>query len=298
MNINFESIGNLLRQHKNPDGLIMDEWKLYLELANGDHQAAFVLRRVIYWHSTTTVQQRKTKDFWKTHEQMQQETGLTKHLIKKAQGNLSHIVQVTLRRREGKQKTYYKLKVRALLRKIGAVLSRYTGKTIELVGEKRLPSLHNRFNDSTSKPLTRHTHTSYLISSYSDNQTQTSINQDTNQKPATAPPAQPIDDDLMLNLPDQFKKYSFTGECDVAALQKHINRIGEKQVIATIEHCISKGGKSWRYVLIALKNVNSASVMPASSANTVYGIGMQAPVKDTGQWIPGGNDKYAEFIKR
>lgn len=267
MNISLTSIGKLLTAYK------VDEWLFYADLA-GDHQSAFVLRRIIIWYSSNTVQQRKNKEFWKTYEQMSQETGLSKYQIQKAQKQLSKVIQVTVRRYKGLLRTYYRVKKRALLTAIGALLSRYTGKRINLLQQKTRPTLDKKLDDSRVKNSACHSLTSYSIQSISDQQTHTSS---TEAPQETQDNKQTLDDDLQ-SLPDFLKNYSFTGECDVAGFIEQINRLGEDVARAKFEKT-SQIGKSWSYHLNSLINEPTPQ-QPETDNNDEYSdmINKPAPV--------------------
>lgn len=291
MNIDIKSIGETLRNNK------IDEWLFYAKLSGNHHATAFVLRRIIIWSATPTAKNRGGW-FWKTHSEMSDETGLSEYQIKQAQKRLSKLVQVKVRRYKGTLRTYYRLKADALTRAIESTISRILGKLSQVSPQKTFDDLRKKLVLGTPKNLSRQSLTSYSNNQSKNNQTQTSVTPDANKPPSTAPPAQQTaDDDLIINLPDCFKNYSFTGTPDIKGLTAQVARVGQKQAIATIEHCISKGGKSWQYMLTSLQNTETVPI-PASSTKTIYGIGMQPPIKDDAQWIPGGNDKYADIIKR
>lgn len=244
--INLKSIGDVLRP------LHIDEWLFYAKLSGDRHTSAFVLRRIIIWSSTPTAQSRNGW-FWKTHQEMGKETGLSEYQIRQAQKHLSKLVQVKIRQRNGKSITYYKLNVKELTRAIKKTISRITGKVFQSSPEETRPTLHERFKAHRAKNLSRQSNTIILNHSDSNNQTQTSSQPATNTDEQTNQTVSRIDDDLMQSLPAWLKNYSFTGQCDVAAFIREIERLGDKTAKAKFTET-SQIGKSWQYHLNSLIN--------------------------------------------
>lgn len=228
MDVSMAMIGKLCRQFD------IDEWLFMVKLA-GSHDAAFVLRKIIRWNESSTVQERGG-EFYKTHAEMSEETGgLSPYRIRKAQTLIKKYVHIDKRRYKGRDWTWYRVDVVALLQRIGKVLESMTGKIFDLINDVIGREPVRNLRRSGLKNLSRQTLT---ISSKDQS------------------------DDDVIDLPIAFKKFAFKGLRDDVRLMREIERLGTDKALEVLERCVKFGGKRWSYVWTSLAEETSQTSPP------------------------------------
>jgi hypothetical protein len=117
---------------------IKEEWEVYRRLAGGNHAAAFMLRRCVVWSSGRKVQN-KGGWFYKSDVDWQQETGLSRRLLKKSKEILQKIgltadvrkVDVPQKYFIGKSVNHYRLEPEAFYAALDEALAVMTAQNVQ-----------------------------------------------------------------------------------------------------------------------------------------------------------------------
>lgn len=102
-------------------GNLHTEWRVLVDIA-GSQTAAVLLRQILYWSGNPKARANGGW-FWKTKEDWQAETGLTRRELETAEPTLSHLIETKRKYVAGSTKKHYRLRPEVYLARLTEVLN-------------------------------------------------------------------------------------------------------------------------------------------------------------------------------